>query len=59
MKTLQVQPGIKISVEPQLETIKGTEFSEDIEIEDREHQLVETKEHCERAENFAYFNIKK
>ena len=44
MKTLQEQPGIRTSVEPQLEPIKGTEFSEDIEIEDREHQFVETKE---------------
>ena len=42
MKTLQVQPGIRISVEPQLETIKGTEFSEDIEIEDREIEDITT-----------------
>ena len=36
MKERKEQPGIRISVEPKLETIKGTEFSEDIEIEDRE-----------------------
>ena len=34
MKNLQEQPGSRTSVEPQLEQIKGTEFSEDIEIED-------------------------
>ena len=42
MKERKEQPEIRISVEPKLETIKGTEFSEDIEIDDIETEDITT-----------------